>query len=90
VITEYLRKVVDRLSQLPAPIQDQVAAEIEVDLDQRERSATPATPETPEAAYDPTTDPLAPFIGALHSGTPDLAERHDAYLAEAYEDDHAG
>jgi hypothetical protein len=85
-----LRKVMERLSQLPAPVQDQVAAEIEVDLDQRERGAALAHQETPKAAYDPTTDPLAPFIGALHSGTPDLAERHDAYLAEAYEDDHAG
>ncbi|MGH2501056.1 MAG: hypothetical protein ACRDID_00935 [Ktedonobacterales bacterium] len=90
MITEYLRKVVDRLSQLPAPVQDQVAAEIEGDLDQRERSAALAHQETPEVVYDPTTDPLAPFIGALHSGTPDLAERHDSYLAEAYEDDHAG
>ncbi len=38
--------------------------------------------------YDPATDPIAPFIGAFHSGVPDLAERHDEYLAQSYADTH--
>lgn len=90
MMTDYLRKVIERLSHLPAPVQDRYAAEIEVDLNQEERRAAsaPSTPATEEAIYDPATDPLASFIGSAHSGTPDLAKRHDAYLAEAYADDH--
>ena len=71
-MTDYLRKVVDRLSQPPTPIQDLCAAKIEMNLDERERSVAPTTtatpevpevPEVPEPVYDPATDPLAWFIG---------------------------
>ena len=36
-----------------------------------------------EAPYDPTQDPLAPFIGAFDSGDDDAGwiERHDVYFA---------
>ena len=94
MITDYLRRVVERLSRFPASVQDRYAAQIEVDLNQSEQvkqseraTAQEASP-TEEPIYDPATDPLALFIGSAHSGTPDLAKRHDAYLAEAYADDH--
>jgi hypothetical protein len=46
--------------------------------------------EAEETAYPVTleTDPLARFIGAFDSGLPDLARRHDEYLAEAYQETH--
>lgn len=46
--------------------------------------------EVEEEAYPVTleTDPLVEFIGAFESGEPDLAQRHDEYLAEAYQETH--
>ena len=43
----------------------------------------------PVSVYDPATDPLAEFISSIRSGTPDLAKRHDVYLAETSADDHS-
>lgn len=39
----------------------------------------------PSSDQEPVEDPLAPFIGAFHFGVGDLAVRHDAYLAQALE-----
>ena len=38
--------------------------------------------------YDPAQDPLAPFLGAFEATVPDVVQRHDDYLAEAYADTH--
>ena len=46
MMTDHLRKVMERLSKLPAPIQDVFATEIEGNLDERERHATPLPPTT--------------------------------------------
>lgn len=35
---------------------------------------------------DPDIDPIAPFIGTFTFGRGDLAEHHDAYLAESSSD----
>jgi hypothetical protein len=40
------------------------------------------------AEYDPTKDPLAPFLGAFEADAPDVVARHDDYLAETYADAH--
>ncbi len=50
-----------------------------VELLKRVESTTPA----PEAPYDPSYDPLAPYIGAFDSGDedPGWIERHDSYFA---------
>lgn len=66
MLTDHLRKVVERLSQLPEPDQDQVATEIEMSLEQRSRSATSTTPAPPDTAAAP------PPLGAPTS-TLDLA-----------------
>ena len=44
MITDHLRKVIDRLSQLPAPIQDQYATAIEIELEQAEQAEQAASP----------------------------------------------
>lgn len=44
MMTDYLRNIVDRLSHLPAPVQDQFVAQIEMGLQQRERSMTSEAP----------------------------------------------
>jgi len=33
-------------------------------------------------------DPLAPFLGAFEATDPDITQRHDDYLADAYADSH--
>lgn len=33
-------------------------------------------------------DPLAPFLGAFEATDPDITQRHDDYLADAYADAH--
>lgn len=81
MMTDYLRKVVDRLSRLPAPVQDQVAAEIEGELDQRERRVTPAPdpsqePQEPEMypGYPLGVNPLERYIGRLVDRYPHLSD----------------
>lgn len=46
------------------------------------KQVTTAVSSVPEAPYDPTHDPLAPFIGAFDSGDddPGWVERHDEYF----------
>lgn len=51
-------------------------------------TAIPDTPLQVAKAYDPATDPLAAFIGAFEFDVPDLAERHENYLAQAYAESH--
>ncbi len=63
MMTDHLRKVVERLSQLPAPVQEQVATEIEMSLEQRLRSATSTTPPPPDTAAAPP--PLEASISTL-------------------------
>lgn len=38
--------------------------------------------------YDAALDPLAQFLGAFEADAPDVVRRHDAYLGEAYADQH--
>ena len=38
-----------------------------------------------EAAREALADPLAKYCGAIDLGAPDVAERHDAYLANTVE-----
>ena len=42
----------------------------------------------PLEEYDPKADPLARFMGIITSDEPGWADRHDEYLAKAYEDTH--
>lgn len=81
MITDYLRKVVDRLSQLPASVQDQLAAEIEGDLDQREGSAAQATSPSQERQESQTypgyplgVNPMERYIGKLVDRYPHLSD----------------
>lgn len=39
-------------------------------------------------AYDPSRDPLMRLAGIISSGDPSWGERHDEYLAQAYQDAH--
>ena len=58
-------------------------------LQAEEAQPTVATTTIDVPGYDPALDPLAPFAGKYTASVPDLTVRHDAYLAEAYEDTHA-
>jgi hypothetical protein len=44
-------------------------------------------PDEQEALYDAADDPLAEFLGAFEADVPDLVQRHDSYLGEAYAHD---
>lgn len=81
MLTDYLRKVVDRLSRLPAPVQDQMAAEIEGDLNQRERRVAQAPDPARESqepqpypGYPLGVNPLERYIGRLVDRYPHLSD----------------
>ena len=44
--------------------------------------------DTMHGEYDPTKDPLAPFLGAFEATEPDVVREHDSFLGEAYADSH--
>lgn len=55
------------------------------------RAQTPSSPSAENGtspAYDPSRDPLAPFLGVFEATTPDAVRRHDACIAEAIADVH--
>lgn len=51
---------------------------------------SPGTDENDPSTWRPMTedDPIWDIVGIIKDGPPDLAQNHDAYLAEAYEDKH--
>ncbi len=72
-----------------------VGRSIRIEREQIERFATPVS-ESPNRDVQPIPEgmvltpesPLWQIIGIISDGPPDLAENHDAYLAEAYSDLH--
>jgi hypothetical protein len=90
--TATYHEVLEKVRELPDDEQLRLIADVAAALRAHAVPSQPARPQEYQEilvpGYDPTTDPLSRFVGMFHSGTPDLAERHDEYLAESYADTH--
>jgi hypothetical protein len=59
-----------------------------VDREVRARDKASVAKEETAPTYDPQRDPLARFMGIFASDEPGWADRHEEYLAKAYEETH--